>query len=173
MWAYHPLCGPFRYFMVLIDASSRWSFVCLLSTHNVTFARFLTQTIRLRAQFSNYTIKKVRLGNAGKFQPQSFNDCYMSIRITVEHYVAHVYTQNNLTELLIKRLQFIARPLIMRTKLSISRWGHAFLHAAALVRIRSSAYHEYSSLKMAFGHEPNIFHLIIFGYVVYVSIAPP
>jgi hypothetical protein len=25
-----PLCGPFRYFMVLIDASTRWSYVCLL-----------------------------------------------------------------------------------------------------------------------------------------------
>ncbi|KAI5313554.1 hypothetical protein L3X38_042730 [Prunus dulcis] len=25
----HPLCGPFRYFMVLVDASTRWSHVCL------------------------------------------------------------------------------------------------------------------------------------------------
>ena len=63
----HPLCGPFRYFMVLIDASNRWSHVCLLSTRNVTFARFLTQIIRLRAHFSDYTIKKVRLDNTGEF----------------------------------------------------------------------------------------------------------
>ena len=27
---FHPPCGPFRYFMVLIDASTRWSHVCLL-----------------------------------------------------------------------------------------------------------------------------------------------
>jgi hypothetical protein len=27
-----PLSRPFRYFMVLIDASTRWSHVCLLST---------------------------------------------------------------------------------------------------------------------------------------------
>ena len=46
-----PACGPFRYFMVLIDASTRWSHVCLLSTRNVAFARFLAQIIRLRAQF--------------------------------------------------------------------------------------------------------------------------
>jgi len=26
----HPPCGPFRYFMVLIDASIRWSHVCML-----------------------------------------------------------------------------------------------------------------------------------------------
>ena len=30
----NPPCGPFRYFMVLIDASTRWSHVCLLSTLN-------------------------------------------------------------------------------------------------------------------------------------------
>ena len=47
----HPPYEPFRYFMVLIDASTRWSHVCLLSTRNVAFARLLTQIIRLRTQF--------------------------------------------------------------------------------------------------------------------------
>jgi len=147
----HPLCGLFRYFMILIDTSSRWSYVCLLSTRNMTFARFLTQIIRLRAQFSNYTIKKVRLDNAGEFTSQAFNDYCMSVGLTVEHSVAHVHTQNGLTESLIKRLQFIARSLIMRTKLSISICGHVILHAATLIHIRPSVYHEYSLLQLAFG----------------------
>ena len=37
----HPPSGPFHYFMVLIDASTRWSHVCLLSTRNVAFAKLL------------------------------------------------------------------------------------------------------------------------------------
>jgi hypothetical protein len=37
-----PLSGQFRYFMVLIDAFTRWSYVCLLSTHNHAFAKFMT-----------------------------------------------------------------------------------------------------------------------------------
>ena len=37
----HQPCGPVRYFLVLIDASSRWSHVFLLSTRNVAFARLL------------------------------------------------------------------------------------------------------------------------------------
>ena len=45
----HPPSGPFRYFMVLIDASIRWSHVCLISSRNVAFARLLAQIIRLRA----------------------------------------------------------------------------------------------------------------------------
>ena len=61
----------------------------------------------------------------------------------------------------------------MKTKLPISIWGHAELHVAALIHIRSSAYHEYSPLQLAFGQEPNIFHLKIFCCAVYIPIARP
>ena len=47
----NPPSGPFRYFMVLIDASTRWSNISLLSTQNVVFSRLLAQLINLRAQF--------------------------------------------------------------------------------------------------------------------------
>jgi hypothetical protein len=49
------ICGPiqqtsgsFRYFMVLIDASTRWSYVCLLSTRNHAFTKIMAQVIRLK-----------------------------------------------------------------------------------------------------------------------------
>ena len=112
----HPHCGPVRYFMVLIDASTRWSHVCLLSTRNVTFARLLGQIIKLRAQFPNYPIRKIRLDNGGEFTSQAFDDYCMSIGIDVEHPVTHTHTQNDLAESLIKRLQIIARPLLMESK---------------------------------------------------------
>ena len=63
----HPPCGPFRYFMILIYASTRWSHVCLLSTRNQAFARLLAQIIRLRAHFPDYLIKSIRLDNVGEF----------------------------------------------------------------------------------------------------------
>ena len=87
---------------------------------------------------------------------QAFNDYFTSIGIAVEHHVAHVHTQNDLTESLNKRLQFIARPFKMRTKHPISIWGHAILYAAALIHIRLSVYHEYSPLQLVFGQEPII-----------------
>jgi hypothetical protein len=169
----HPSCGPFRYFMVLIDASTRWSHVSLLSTRNLAFARLLAQLIRLRAHFPDYPIKKIRLDNAGEFTSQTFNDYCMSIGIDVEHPVAHVHTQNGLAESFIKRLQLIARPLLMKSKLPISCWGHAILHAAALIRIRPTSYNKTSPLQLVFGHIPNISHIRIFGCAVYVPIAPP
>jgi hypothetical protein len=42
---------------------------------------------------------------------------FTSIRIDVEHHVAHVHTQNGLVKSFIKRLQFIVRPLLMKSKL--------------------------------------------------------
>ena len=89
--------------MVLIDASTRWSNVCLLSTRNVTFVRLLAQIIRLWAQFPDYSIKKIRLDNAGEFTSQAFNNYCMSIGIDVEYPVAHTHTQNGLAESFIKR----------------------------------------------------------------------
>ena len=56
----------------------------------------------------------------------------MSLRIDVEHLVAHVHTKNGLVESLIKRLQLIARPPLMRSNLLISAWGHAIMHVAML-----------------------------------------
>ncbi|KAL0533327.1 hypothetical protein IC582_030143 [Cucumis melo] len=169
----NPPSGPFRYFMILIDASSRWSHVCLLSSRNLTFARLLAQIIKLRAKFPDYTIKNIRLDNAGEFTSQAFNNYCMSTGINIKHPVAHVHTQNGLAESFIKRLQLIARPLLMREKLLLSIWGHAIQHAASLIRIRPTSYHKYSLTQLAYGQEPNISHLRIFGYAVYVPISPP
>ena len=168
-----PSSGPFKYFMVLIEASTRWSHVCLLSTRNLAFARLLAQLIRLRAQFPDNPIKTIRLDNAGEFTSQAFNDYCTAIGITIEHPVAYVHTQNGLTESFIKQIQLIARPLLMRTKIPISTWGHAILHVAALISIRPISYHEFSPLQLVHGQEPNISHLRIFGCAVYIPIAPP
>lgn len=92
----HPSCGPFRYFMVLVYASIRWSHVCLLSTRNQMFTRFLAQLIWITTHFPDYPIKKVCLDNAEEFSSQAFNEYCMSIRNDIEHSVSHVHTQNGL-----------------------------------------------------------------------------
>ena len=145
----------------------------LLSTCNLAFARLLAQIIRFRAQFLDYAIKIFRLDNTGEFTSQAFNDYCMSTEIIVEQLVAHVHTQNGLAESFIRRLQLIARPLLMRTKLPVSALGYAILHVVVLVRMRLTSYHKFSPLQLAFVQAPNIFHLRIFGCAIYVLIAPP
>ena len=147
----HPPCGSFRYFMVLIDASTRWSHICLLSTRNQAFAKLLAQLIKLRAHFPDYPIKKIRLDNAGEFTSQTFNEYCMSIGIEVEHPVACVHTQNEHEVSLIKRLKLIARPLLMKSNHPMTTWVYAILHAAVLIHIRPTSYHKYSPLQLVFG----------------------
>ena len=72
-----PPSGPFRYFMVLVDASTRWSHVCLLSTRNLALARLLAQIIKLRAHFPDHPIKTIRLDNAGEFSSKAFQNYCM------------------------------------------------------------------------------------------------
>ena len=70
--------------MVLIDVSTRWSHVCLLSTRNVVFFRLLAQIIRLKAQFHDHPIKTICLDDAGEFSSQAFLDYCMSVGIDVQ-----------------------------------------------------------------------------------------
>ena len=61
----------------------------------------------------------------------------------------------------------------MRIKLTIYDWGHAILHAAALVRIRPIANHQQSPFQLVPGQIPNLSHLRVFGCTVQVPIEPP
>ena len=97
----------------------------------------------------------------------------MALGIQVQHSVPYVHTQNGLAKSLIKRIKLIAWPMLMNCKLSTSCWGHTVLHAADLIQLRPTAYHETSPLQLVRGNPSNISHLSKFGYAVYVPISPP
>jgi protein tyrosine phosphatase len=121
--------------MVLIDASTRWSHVCLLSTRNHVFAKFMIQVIRLKANYHEYRLQSVRLDNAVEFSSRAFNDYCMAQGIEVQHSVSYVHTQNSLAKSLIKIIKLIARPLLHNCNLPITCWGHAVLHAVDLIQL--------------------------------------
>jgi hypothetical protein len=54
--------------MVLIDASTRWSYVDLLSTRNHAFSKLIAQIIRLKASFLDNRIQSIQMDNAGEFR---------------------------------------------------------------------------------------------------------
>jgi hypothetical protein len=168
-----PLWGPFRYFMVLFDASTRWSHVCLLSTRNHAFAKFMTQVIRLKANYHEYRLQCIRLDNVAEFSSRAFNDYCMAQGIEVQHLVPYVHIQNGLVECLIKRIKLIARSLLQNYNLPITSWGHTIFYAAGLIQLRPTAYHSVSSLCLVRGNAPSISHLRKFGCVVYAPISLP
>ena len=69
-------------------------------------------------------------------------------------------------------MQWIARPLLLRTKLPLSAWEHALLHAGNLIRLRPIGDHDFSPLQIVSGSQPNISHLRVFGCAIHVPIPP-
>jgi hypothetical protein len=144
LWTHKIIAGTIHVFMVLIDASTRWSHMCLLSTRNHAFAMFMMQVIRLKANYPEYRLQSVRLDNAVEFSSRAFNDYCMAQGIEVQHSVSYVHTQNGLAESLIKRIKLIARPLFHICNMPITCWGHAVLHSVDLIQLRPTAYHSVS-----------------------------
>ncbi|KAM2693263.1 hypothetical protein EV2_007454 [Malus domestica] len=97
----------------------------------------------------------------------------MSVEIEVEHIVPHIHTQNGLKEAFIKRLQLIAQTLVMRTKLPVSAWGYAILHATLLVYLRPTTTQPHSPLQLVTRYEVDVSHVRVFGCAVYVPIVLP
>ena len=77
-----------------------------------------------------------------------------------------------MAESFIKRLQLIARPLLLNNKLPLSAWGHVVIHATNLIRLRPTTNQDLSPLQLVIGYQPNISHLRVFGCAVYVPLAP-
>ena len=82
--------------MILIDASSRWSRVCLLFTRNVAFARLLSQMIKLEHNSKVILLRQLHLDNVGEFSSQTFIEYYVLVGINIDHPIAHTHTQNGL-----------------------------------------------------------------------------
>ena len=156
--------------MVLIDILTRWSHFSLFSNHGVAFDRFLVQIIRLKVQFLDFPIKKLDL--ITPMNLHQFPNFYIKKLNLIMLVNLHLKSLNGLAEFLTKRLQLIAKQLILRSNLPFSCWGHAILHAASLICIPPSSYHTYSPSQLVFSQQINFSHLKICGCVVYVLIAP-
>jgi transposase InsO family protein len=86
----------------------------------------MMQVIRLKANYSEYRIKSIRLDNATEFSSRAFNDYCMPQGIEVQHSVPYVHTQNGLAESLTKRIKLIAKLLLQGCNLPTSCWAMQF-----------------------------------------------
>jgi len=98
------MSGPFRYFLVLVDALGRQSHVSLLSTRNLAFANLLSMLIRFKAHFPNYPIKTFHMDDAQEFRSRSFEDYCIATGIDLTYSVPYKQVQNRLVESFIKRI---------------------------------------------------------------------
>ena len=69
------------------------------------FCELVSSNNTIKSTILDYTIKTIRLDNAGEFISQELNDYCVSTGITLEHSISHVHTHNSIAESFIKRLQ--------------------------------------------------------------------
>ncbi|KAL6575046.1 hypothetical protein OROMI_012331 [Orobanche minor] len=92
--------------MVLVDVSTCWSHVALLSTKNAAFAKLLARVICLRAHHPDHHVRSIRLGNAGEFTSKVLDEYCISIGGDEKHPIPHEHTQNGLVEATIERIRW-------------------------------------------------------------------
>lgn len=165
-----PPSGPFNYFMITKAHSSRYSKVVLLTSRNEVMPKLLTCIIHLKAHSPEHPIRIVRVDNASEFVSKTMQEFCASTGITLETSVP--YAHNTIAENFVKLVQLIARPLLLRSNLPLSCWGHAVLHAGDLIRYRPSGGEDLSPYELVHGVTPSVAHLKVFGCAVYVPIPP-
>jgi hypothetical protein len=168
-----PPNGPFQFFLEIVCASSKWSQVALLSTRNLVLSKMLAHILKLKAQFPDNPLMKLRVDNAGEFTSQNFDDFCIIAGIDAQYSVPHVHFQNGTAESLIKRIRIIARTLLMHAKFPASAWAHVVLYATTLLKYLPSVFNDSSPHHLAFATRPNVSHVRVFGCQVLVPILGP
>ena len=145
----------------------------MLPTRNMVFPRTLSIILRYMNYFSNFLIKYIKLDNTKEFRSHAFEDLCTASGIELTYLVAYEHSQNRLAEAFVRKIQLVARSLLLHANLPSSLWGHTVLHAAALLKIRPTMLNVQTPHELLTGRPPNVDHLRTFRCHVWVPISEP
>ena len=139
----------------------------------MVFPRTLSILLRYINHFPNFPIKHLRLDNTKGFRSHAFEDFCTASWIEFAYSVAYEHSYNGLAEAFVKKIQLVARPLLLHVNIPSSLWGHAILHAATLLKITLTLLNVQTPPEYLTGRPPNVDHLRTFGCHVWVSVPEP
>ena len=142
-----------------MDASSQYVNLSLLSIRNVIFPKLLAMLLKLRTHYPDVAVKMLHMDYTAKFRSYTFEKYCTASGISLTYSVPYEHSQNGLAEAYIKKLQMVAQPLLLHTSLPAIVCGHAILHAASLLRLRSTLLNTISSQELLTGQVPSVAHL--------------
>ena len=140
--------GPFRYFLVLVDAGGTHFEVSLLSSRNIVFAKVLTILIKFKTHHPDFPMKILRMDNAKGFRSQHFEDYCLATGIELTYSVPYEHLHNGLAKAFIKKIQLINQPLLIHVELSLHLWAHTVLQTTTPLRYRPTLLNDYSPLEL-------------------------
>lgn len=144
----NPSSGPFKYFLVLVDASGMHFEVLFLSTKNMVFPKIFTMLLKFQTHYLDCLVKTLRMDNAKEFISQQFEDNCVTSGISMSYSVPYEHSQCSLAKVFIKKIQLITRPLLIQTKLHFSFWIHIVLHVVTLLRFRPTLLNDHSPFEL-------------------------
>ena len=105
---------------------------------------------------------------AQEFRSHAFEDYCTTTGIVLTYLVPYEHAQNGLAEAFIKKIQLIARPLLLHANLPSNMWGHVVLHATSLLKLRPTLLNIQIPQELLSGRPRDISHLHVFGCQVWV-----
>jgi hypothetical protein len=175
------LCGPItpstaggnKYFMLLVDDSTRWSYVFMVKTKDQALEAFC----KYKAEVENITgerIKVLRSDRGGEFLSSVFKDVCESAGIQRHLTAPYTPQQNSVVERKNRTVMEMARSLLKSMKLPGKFWGEAVRHSVYLLnRLPTKALVNKTLFESWKGIKPHLGHLRVFGCVAHVKSVGP
>src|SRR6202048_3504192 len=129
--------------------------------------------LRYKNHFPDNPIKYLRMDNAQEFRSHAFEDYCTASGINLTYSVPYEHSQNGLAEAFVKKIQLVARPLLLHSRRPSNMWGHAVLHAAALLKLRPTLLNTQTPHERLSGRPPNVAYIRTFGCQVWVPLPDP
>ncbi|KAI3760479.1 hypothetical protein L1987_50874 [Smallanthus sonchifolius] len=161
----------YKYYMVLIDDFTQYTWVYPLKFKSETFTKFTHFHQFVKTQF-HLPIKSFQCDMGGEFDNTNFKNFATQHGTQFRFSCPHTSQQNGKSERMIRRLNDIMFALLTHANLPSSFWVEALHTASYLHNILPTKLHKYQTpTSLLYLRQPNYDHLRVFGCLCYPNLS--
>jgi transposase InsO family protein len=162
----------FRFYLVLVDEYTKFTWVYLLTDKSDTFTIFKQFTTLVKNQFKQ-SVQLFRIDYGGEFTSTEFNTFCVDKGIIHQLSCPHTPQQNDVAERKHRHLIQCALALLSQSNLPISYWSYAVSTTAHLInKLPTPLLSNRSPWETLFHTKPTLSHLRAFGCQCFPLLTP-
>ncbi|KAL8138353.1 hypothetical protein V2J09_004354 [Rumex salicifolius] len=168
-----PLCSisGFKYYLVLLDNFSHFTWVYPLKTKSETFSKFKEFYNLILTQFK-VKIQHLQCDNGKEFDNSSFHSFFRDNGLQFRFSCPHTSQQNGKAERILRTINNSVRTLLFQAHLPPKFWVEALNTAVHLInRLPSKPIHNKTPYEVLYGRPPVYHHLRVFGCACYPNLS--
>uniref|UniRef100_A0A2N9IXE5 Integrase catalytic domain-containing protein n=1 Tax=Fagus sylvatica TaxID=28930 RepID=A0A2N9IXE5_FAGSY len=164
--------NAFRFYLVLVDEFTKFTWVYLLKHKSDTFSIFKQFTALVKTQFK-HSIQTFRTDCGGEFTSNEFHTFCANNGIVHQLSCPHTPQQNGVAERKHRHIIQCALALFSQSNLPISYWSYAVSTATHLInKLPTPILSNKSPWELLFKSKPSISHLKAFGCQCFPLLTP-